>query len=136
MRNYKVKDSIYISTDHSDNFSYSDGDDAENYILDFLRHTTDLSIGSEELISGIKDWPSLYHLSPQRADLLRPLEEKLKGKTVLEIGCGCGAVTRYVGEAGALVTALEGSYRRATITNERCRDLDNIRVFCDNFQDF
>lgn len=117
-------------------FQYSDGDDTENYILEALQRSKDLSTGSPELFFHIKDWPSLYHLSPRRADLLRPLVNLLKEKTILEIGSGCGAITRFLGELNAEVLALEGSPRRAKITRERCRDLGNITVIADNFNDF
>lgn len=117
-------------------FEYSDGDETENYILTTLQQSTDISIGSVELYSKIKDWPSLYHLSPKRADLLRPLAEYFKQGKILEIGSGCGAITRFIGEQGADVLALEGSPRRARITRERCRDLSNVQVLADNFQSF
>jgi SAM-dependent methyltransferase len=132
---YKEVDGVYFSEQHTV-FDYSDGDEAENYLYDVLKKTQDLSIGSEDLALAVKDWPSLYHLSPKRADLLRPLTNDLKGKRILEIGCGCGAVTRFLGEIGCSVVALEGSARRAKITAERCRDLQNVLVVCDNFQDF
>ncbi len=54
----------------------------------------------------------------------------------MEIGAGCGAITRYLGETGAQVTALEGSLRRAHITAERCRDLPNVEVVAGNFDTF
>lgn len=136
MKIYTLHDNIYRSPEKQANFGYSDGDEIENYILDLINRTPDLSIGSEELMKGIKDWPSLYHLNPKRVDLLRPLADMLRGKDILEIGSGCGAITRYLGEQGGRVTALEGSYRRACITRARCRDLDDVRVICDNFQDF
>ena len=138
MRKYilrKDKD-VYVDPDNHQQFNYSDGDDSENYLLDLVSKAADLSIGSEELISGIKDWPSLYHLSPKRADLMRPLAGLLKDRSVLEIGSGCGAITRYLGELGCQVTALEGSLRRAQITRQRCRELSNVTVICDNFQHF
>lgn len=136
MRIYTLKDNIYIPSENLAGFNYSDGDDAENYILDQIDKAADISTGSEELIAGIKDWPSVYHLSPRRADLLRPLAGQLRGKTILEIGSGCGAITRYLGELGGRITALEGSHRRATITRARTRDLSDVTVICDNFQDF
>ena len=133
--NYTLKEGIYIPNKEVE-FSYSDGDDNENYLLSTVKNAKDLSIGSEELFGAIKDWPSNYHLSPKRADLLRPLAEALRGKKVLEIGCGCGAITRYLGELGCTVVALEGSKRRAQITRERCRDLHNVTIVSDNFNEF
>jgi SAM-dependent methyltransferase len=117
-------------------FDYNDGNDTENYLLGLIKASSDLGTGSGELVKGIRDWPSLYHLSPQRADLLRPFSGYLKGKSVLEIGSGCGAITRFLGETASSVVAVEGSARRASITAERCRDLPNVRVVRDNFDAF
>ena len=44
-------------------FMYSDGDEAENYLISVLEQTQDHSVFSDELKPWIKDWPSLYHLS-------------------------------------------------------------------------
>ena len=136
MKNYTLKGRVYTEPDRQENFDYSDGDDTENYILRTISQAADLSICSEELILAIKDWPTLYHLHPNRSNLLRPLANLLKGRDILEIGCGCGAITRYLGELDARVLALEGSYRRASIAAERCRDLPNVRVMSDNFLHF
>jgi SAM-dependent methyltransferase len=130
---YLLIDAVYIRSGQS-SFNYSDGDAVEEYLAASIAAATDLATGSEELYLSVNDWPSLYHLSPLRANLLRPLTEKLKGKSVLEIGCGCGAITRFLGELGCNVVALEGSRRRAMITASRCRDLPNVTVICDNFQ--
>ncbi len=111
-------------------FTYNDGDSVETYILNSLQETKDVSVFSEELVSKIIDWPSLYHFSPQRSNLLRPFEKELTGKKVLEIGCGCGAITRYLGEVGADVLSVEGSLRRASIARERCRDMPNVNILC------
>ena len=77
----------------------------------------------------------MYHLSSQRANLLRPLEPLLRGR-VLEVGAGCGAITRFLGECGAHVVALEPSPRRAAIAASRCRDLPNVQVVCDRLETF
>jgi SAM-dependent methyltransferase len=111
-------------------FSYNDGDDHETRLLAAVRALNDRSIASPELAAHIDDWVSEYHLSPVRANLLRPLESVLGGR-VLEIGAGCGALTRYLGELGASVVAVEGSARRAEIAATRCRDLANVAVVCD-----
>ena len=124
---------VWLRHDNSDKFVYSDGDEVEERIAGVLRDATDLSLFSTELAAHHVDWPSIYHLSPTRANLLRPLDGLLRGARVLEVGAGCGAITRYLGEAGAQVTALEGSMRRASIVASRCRDLDNVRVIYDRF---
>ncbi|OGB21691.1 MAG: hypothetical protein A3I66_16340 [Burkholderiales bacterium RIFCSPLOWO2_02_FULL_57_36] len=87
------------------------------------------------MLNAIRDWPSEYHLSPGRHNLLRPFKFKATDR-ILELGCGCGSITRYLGETGATVIAVEGSLRRAEIAAERCRDLPNVTVCCDNFADF
>ena len=114
-------------------FAYSDGD-VEGWIYNQLETAQDLSTGSQELVDKIRDWPTLYHFSPQRADLLRPLAHCLQGD-VLEVGAGCGAITRYLGETAQSVLAIEGSLRRANIARRRCRDLQNVEVLCANAMD-
>jgi SAM-dependent methyltransferase len=116
-------------------FAYSDGEAVEDGLLQVLRAANDVSSDSEELEANITDWPSRYHLSRSRANLLRPYRDIFKG-AVLEIGAGCGAITRYLGECGAEVTAVEGSLRRAAVAAARIRGLDNVRVVCDRIQDF
>ena len=112
-------------------FDYSDGDAAEEAILSAVSAADDVSSGSDELAGLIRDWTTRYHFSPTRADLLEPFS--WQGLQVLEIGPGCGALTRYLGEAGASVTAVEGSFQRATITTRRCRGLEDVEVLCDDF---
>lgn len=111
-------------------FAYSDGDKSENYILETINNASDVSVDSEELNEFIIDWPSTYHLSSVRSNLLRPFQEWMKGKRILEIGCGCGAISRFLGENAAEVVSVEGSYRRAAIARSRCRDLSNVTVIC------
>ena len=124
---------VWLRHEDGDIFDYSDGDEVEERIAGILRDATDTSLFSMELAAHQIDWPSIYHLSPTRANLLRPLDGLLGGARVLEVGAGCGAITRYLGEVGAQVTALEGSMRRASIVASRCRDLDNVKVIYDRF---
>ncbi len=116
-------------------FPYSDGVEVEQRLLALMRRVADRSVFSPELSEAITDWPSEYHLSRSRHCLLRPLGIK-PGERVLEVGAGCGAITRYLGELGAEVTALEGSLSRATIVSERCRDLPNVKVVSDDLLQF
>ncbi|MNS16306.1 hypothetical protein D3C72_479570 [compost metagenome] len=113
-------------------FKYSDGDGPEERIFEILRNSEDVSSQSLELAAQIDDWPTEYHLSSIRQNLLRPFTIQAEDD-ILELGCGCGAITRHLGETGANVIAVEGSPRRAAIAAERCRDLPNVAVICDNF---
>jgi glycosyltransferase involved in cell wall biosynthesis/SAM-dependent methyltransferase len=116
-------------------FAYTDGDAVEQRILGIVRQCADPSVFSQELAEAITDWPSHYHLGRGRSNLLRPFGSLLSG-SVLEIGCGCGAITRALGEFGAEVVALEGSIVRAEIAAARCRGLSNVEVVCDSFDSF
>lgn len=116
--------------------AYSDGDDVEQRIANIIREAQDVSVLSSELRQHCTDWPSLYHLTGTRANILRPLHDRLRGAEVLEIGAGCGAITRYLGECGAEVLALEGTPRRAAIARSRTRDLPNVHVVAEKFDQF
>lgn len=124
------------SRDDYTGISYSDGDEVENRIAEIISNASDLSVLSAELASHCSDWPTLYHLSRKRSNLLRPFENHLYGKSVLEIGAGCGAITRYLGEIGAEVLAIEGSIRRAPIAALRCRGMNNVTVVAEALHHF
>jgi SAM-dependent methyltransferase len=115
-------------------FNYSDGAKAERYIERIINAAEDLGSDSRELEAGIRDWPSEYHLSSKRAQLLSgfTFDRSLR---VLEVGCGCGAITRYLGETFDNVISVEGSIRRARIARQRTRDLDNVEIVCAPFQE-
>lgn len=114
-----------------DEVAYSDN--AEDRIFDILTTVSDPSDGSDELAAQIKDWPTRYHCSPQRSNILRPFRIT-PGMTILEIGAGTGALTRYLAEKGAVVTALEGTRARARSVAERCRDMKSVEVVCGDFK--
>jgi len=142
MKNSLLKSAYQLNTEINvwmrpgyGSIEYSDGDEVEKKVAEIIRSADDLSVLSEEMRRQCLDWPSTYHLHPNRSNLLRPLEDYLKGD-VLEIGCGCGAITRFLGESGANVLALEGSARRAQIAASRTRDLENVTVVIDKFNDF
>lgn len=115
-------------------FAYTDGEAVERGLLDFLANTPDRSVLSPALLAEVGDWPRRYHLSPRRANLLRPLEPFLRGRKVLEIGAGCGAITRYLGEIGCEVLAVEGSAARARVAAMRCAGLDGVAVLAETLQ--
>ncbi len=127
------KDGIYYIHGQKQ-FDYSDGGKIEDYILEVISRATDISSSSRELEKNIKDWPSLYHLSRKRSLAYQSLKIPSTAR-VLEVGCGCGSITRYLGEQAAAVLALEGSPRRAKITRMRTRDLKTVKVLCASFED-
>ncbi|MEZ5286840.1 MAG: hypothetical protein R2712_18935 [Vicinamibacterales bacterium] len=126
---------LFVPTAPREDLPYSDGEAVERRLLEVVGGAADVSLHSAELAVAISDWPSRYHLSAGRAHLLRPLEHLLTGRT-LEVGAGCGALTRFLGELGGDVIAVEGSRRRAEIAATRCRDLPNVSVFHDQFERF
>lgn len=126
---------VWVRSDYQ-GIAYSDGDNSENELAKIVREAKDVSVLSSELPQYCTDWPKLYHLTSSRGNIFRPFESLIKGKSILEIGAGCGAISRYLGEAGATVLSLEGSPRRAAIASSRTRDLDNVTVLAERFDDF
>lgn len=132
---YDRKLSIWSPKKGFPDFNYNDGDEVEERLLNILSKAKDLRTLSNELRKHQTDWPSTYHLSDKRANLLRPLGKAIKKANILELGCGCGGLTRFLGENALGVIAVDGSPRRAACTALRCRDLENVKVIVDKFQD-
>ncbi len=124
---------VYVSKAELTQIRYFDG--AEAYLKEALQSVNDLGLLSTEIKSKIKDWPSLYHLSPYRATIIDCFDFQNKEATVLELGAGCGGVTRWLGEHFQDVYAVEGSFQRACVTRLRCRDLSSVKVYSANFFD-
>ncbi|MCL3817210.1 SAM-dependent methyltransferase [Aeromicrobium wangtongii] len=123
-------DGLVVLRDHES--TYADG--AEAHVLEIARAASDVSSTSDELISQATDWPTRYHLDPARANIVRALDLRPDAR-VLEVGAGCGAVTRYLAERVELVDALEPVPSRARVIVERTRDLGNTRVFVGHVED-
>ena len=110
-----------------DSLPYADG--AEDELLELFRTVEDLRVGSDELAAAIRDWPTAYHLAPERAALLAPLVIGPSDQ-VLDVGAGSGANTRICADRGAMVTAVEGSTARAELVAHRCAGLNRVEVLC------
>jgi len=132
---YSPDHGTWVRPDSLSGWDYSDGDDVEEGLLARVRAVADRSTLSVEMASKIEDWPTRYYFSSRRSNLLRPVEALLRGR-VLEVGAGCGAITRYLGELGGDVVALEPSPRRAAVAAARCVDLSNVRVLVDDLEHF
>ncbi len=132
---YSEIDNFYYPKNQPE-FSYKDSGNSEERLYEKVRNSTDKSLFSNEIVSGAYDWASLYHSTPLRANILRPFSNLIaKGRT-LELGAGCGAITRFIGELGGDVVALEGSKNRARIIGNRCSDLKNVKVIADLIQNY
>jgi GT2 family glycosyltransferase/precorrin-6B methylase 2/glycosyltransferase involved in cell wall biosynthesis len=133
-KDFIKNDGIWVPIEGADNIPYSDGKTAEAYIRNCVEKASDISSTSAQLQAASRDWSSRYHFSPTRGNLFRALSLR-PGIRILELGSGCGAITRPLGEQDTYVTAVEGSDERARITRLRCRDLDNVEVISGNFDD-
>lgn len=121
-------DSRYWQPDSAPSIDYSEGAAVEHRLLEVLRSASDISAFNASLAEGESSWELRYHLHPDRGNLIADLD-LADGASILEIGAGCGAITRVLGEATTgEVVALEGATGRARICSERVRDLDNVRV--------
>ncbi|WP_158274436.1 methyltransferase [Cellulomonas sp. WB94] len=109
-------------------------DGSEQVLLDRMRSGLALDSLSDELFATATNWPERYHLSPSRANVIRSLDLP-SDAAVLEIGAGCGAITRYLGETCATVDALEPTLARARVAAARSADLPGVAVFSGEVSD-
>lgn len=119
----KLNLDFYKGTD-----TYSDGD-IEDKLLDVVKSGTDL----EEFLTTESEWPYLYYFSNIRHNILEWYDFD-KGKSLLEIGAGCGAVTGLFCEKLDRVVAIDLSKRRSSINAYRNQTYDNLEIMVGNFQ--
>ncbi len=87
-----------------------------------------------EVLARDSRWPVLYHLSPERRNLLEWMPFRREA-ALLEIGAGCGALTGLFAERVARVTAVELSARRARIVARRYAAVPHLEVRAGNVMD-
>ena len=109
---------------------YSDGDEAENRILEIVKAGKSLNDLETEKVS----WPILYHLSPLRENICNWYPFQKDGR-ILEIGAGCGAITGALCRNGAEVCSVDLSLRRSTINYERHKDYENLHLYVGNLNE-
>ncbi|WP_298458861.1 bifunctional 2-polyprenyl-6-hydroxyphenol methylase/3-demethylubiquinol 3-O-methyltransferase UbiG [uncultured Cellulomonas sp.] len=107
---------------------------AELTVMELLAAAEDISADSPELDRVDAGSAVTYHVNSRRSNVVRFLDLPATAH-VLEIGAGCGAVTRYLGETCAVVDAVEPMHRRAQVARQRCRDLPNVEVFAGEVAD-
>ena len=125
---------VNILEEHSD-LPYSDGQESERRLLEILKEVKDKGTYSEELSSRVTNWVEEYHFSKKRHLAIKHFNIK-KGDRVLELGSGCGSITRYLAEIGAEVISVEGTLARAMVNGERCRGYSNVNIYVDNILNF
>lgn len=128
---HEIRDGVRLLRPNPD-IPYRDG--AEERLWEIVKAATDISSDSTEMLEVAEGWAESYHTHPARANIVRVLNIPVDA-TVLEIGSGCGPITRYLGETGAQVDSVEPVLPRARVGRERTRDLPNVQVFCGNLED-
>jgi len=126
---FNAEAGVYCRSGYS-GIGYTDGVEAELYGI--VSQVRDRSLLSGEFLPYMRNWPAEYHFSRKRHLVLRPFAIQ-PGDRVLELGCGCGAITRYLAELGAEVTAVEGELARARVAAKRCEGMSNVRFIVDDF---
>lgn len=121
--NIILEDKFYSGKD-----LYSDGS-IEEKILNACKKGK-----QDELLRTSSEWPVLYHLSNIRENLLEwyPFT---KQDDVLEIGSGCGAITRLLSKKAGSVTCVELSKKRSLINAYRHQECNNVTIILGNFKD-
>lgn len=122
--NVRLNCQFYRGTD-----LYSDGDIEDKLLKIVLQDDS-----FEETLAREDDWALLYHLSPIRENLLEWYDFG-KGKSLLEIGAGCGAITGLFCRKCDRVVAIDLSKRRSTINAWRNKNADNLEFVIGNFED-
>lgn len=116
---------------YKDEDLYSEGD-VEDLIIKLIAENE-----PEQYTKAIYDnygWSTYYHLTHLRKNILNwyPFE---KDSSILEIGCGMGAITNMLCEKCGDVTAVELSKKRATAALLRCREKENLEIIVGNLND-
>ena len=108
---------------------YSDGD-IEEKLLEIVKNNDNY----EGILMQEEDWALLYHLSPIRENLLEWYDFG-EGKSLLEVGAGCGGITGLFCRKCDRVVAIDLSKRRSMINAYRNKNVDNLEIMVGNFED-
>jgi len=120
--NVKINLNYYNGKDQ-----YSDGE-IENELLSIVQQNKEF----DDVIEKDNRWPILYHLSKYRSNIIEWYPFVEEGH-VLEIGAGCGAITKALSENLKQVTCVELSKKRSLINAYRNRESSNIEIIVGDF---
>jgi SAM-dependent methyltransferase len=96
--------------------------------LTLVTAARDLTSVSDELARAAGSSSGLEFFATSTANVLRAIDIP-PSATVLEIGAGGGAFTRYLGESAAVVDSIEPDAALAAVAQARCADLPGVAVF-------
>lgn len=105
--------------------------EAYRQLLQLYQDNTNLT--NEVLCQEIPRWLYLQEYSKRRTNIARWIDIDA-GDSILEVGAGCGAVTRYLSEAAKMVLCVEYSPLKAEIHQKRFSNMENVRTFCDEHE--
>lgn len=121
---------------HDDGPEIDYADSSEDYFVNLFLNTNHMNSYPVEMQQHITDWPTRYHLSHMRTNLLESVKELFNpGWKVLELGAGMGALTLWLCDNFTYVDAIEGSLKRAQALRARAKDRNNLRVFVGDISD-
>lgn len=129
---YDLENSVFIAQLYKKLIDYADGSEEylEKVFEEVAEFGNDKNRGFQKYII---DWPSRYHLSGMRVNLLEAVAELFKPAwNALELGGGMGAVTPWLAKRFQTVDVIEGSLLRAKVLRQRVKDVINVRVFVDD----
>ena len=110
---------------------YCDGE-VEDALLDIAKGNSDVEF--PRIIEERADWPTFYHLSSARENIVRWLPIKKTDK-VLEVGSGCGAITGAFTKLAGKVVSCDLSRKRSMINAYRHMSDENLTIHVGNFLD-
>lgn len=121
-----------LYTKGEQDISYSDGE-IERNILTVLKDLPSNKIEKFKVLEeGIIDWPSEYHLSWVRQNILKPINFN-KEETILELGGGTGILSEFIAGKVAQLITIEGTLLRGMDIATRCSSFDNLDIIVANF---
>jgi SAM-dependent methyltransferase len=108
-------------------------DHRERAVLAVLEAVADRRTVSPELAARAwADFATLWELSQYRTTVLDALGFTGAGALrALELGCGLGSLTRWLGEAFGVVDGVEASAEHAAVAALRCADLPGVTIHPD-----
>lgn len=129
-KNLEEYNNVYI--DQARKIDYTDGY-VEIKILEILKKQKLKGYNKFPLLEEyIIDWPTEYHFSWVRQNILKPISFSMDD-VVLELGGGTGIISEYVIDKVNKLITIEGTEIRAKSIATRCSNFDNIDIIVANF---